>query len=89
MFTVDGDGNLDCIVKRDGPKNGEYYVIEENGVVEGLYGRYRAYDDGTDDGHDDEDVMLMVMMIMMGRMTVLVVVMIMMMVLMMVMTMKM
>lgn len=52
LFTVDGDGNLDCIVKRDDPKNGEYYVIEENGVVEGLYGRYRAYDDGTDDGQE-------------------------------------
>ena len=46
------DGELGCIVRRDDPKNGEYYVIDENGVIEGVYGKYRAFDDGTDDGQE-------------------------------------
>jgi len=58
LFTVGGDSNngydLDCIVHRDTPRNGEYYIISENGIVEGMFGKYRAYDDGnpSEDGQE-------------------------------------
>ena len=52
LFTVSYGGEngitLDCLVRRDTPKNGSQYIIE-NGVIEGTYGRYRALGDGTDD----------------------------------------
>lgn len=52
MWKDNNGSDLICIVKRDDPVNGEYYFINENGAVEGLYGKYRAYDDGTDDGQE-------------------------------------
>ena len=40
--------SLDCIIKRDNPKNGTEYVIEGN-AIEGTYGRYRVFGDVADD----------------------------------------
>lgn len=49
LFTVEfdgtGEGYLDCIVRKDTPINGEYYVINENGMVQGAFGTYRVYDE--------------------------------------------
>ena len=55
LFAVDIDStmghSLECIIKNDIPKNGTQYVIE-NGVIQGAYGRYNAYDDGNDSGDE-------------------------------------
>ena len=40
------------IVGKDVPKNGKYYTIDENGLVEGEFRSYRVYDD---DYYDSED----------------------------------
>lgn len=56
LFTVSNSAemgsDLTCLIKRDTPINGESFFINENGVIEGEYGKYRAYDDGTDDGQE-------------------------------------
>ena len=42
----DGMGSyFECLVRRDDPANGKCFTINEMGVIEGLYGKYRAYNE--------------------------------------------
>lgn len=42
----DGMGEyFECLVRRDTPINGECFTINEMGVIEGEYGKYRAYNE--------------------------------------------
>ena len=40
--------DMECIVKRDDPVNDEYFMIDENGAVQGTFRTYNAYDDGNE-----------------------------------------
>lgn len=44
--------DMDCIVKRDEPVNGEYFTINEIGLVEGQFRKYRVY---NDDEYEQDD----------------------------------
>ena len=46
LFAVSDGANgiyFECLVRRDEPINNKYFTINENGVIEGEYGRYMAY----------------------------------------------
>lgn len=42
--------DFECLIKKDVPINGKSYFINENGIIEGEFGKYNAYDDGTTEG---------------------------------------
>lgn len=42
LFMVSYDDELECIIKKDRPQNGSYYTINENGIIETAFGRYKA-----------------------------------------------
>lgn len=48
---------LTCVVYKDIPVNGEYFTINEQGLIEGEFRNYRVYDDGMDSStqYDLED----------------------------------
>ena len=51
LFTISNDNmgiDMTCIVKRDDPANGECFMIDENGSIQGAFRAYNAYDDGTE-----------------------------------------
>lgn len=54
LFAISPDnGDAVVIVRRDIPVNGEYFVINENGLIEGELSKYKVYDD---DYYGSEDL---------------------------------
>lgn len=55
-LTLNDDVNgydIECIVKRDDPVNGEFFIVNEDGLVEGQFRKYRIYND--EDYEEDEN----------------------------------
>ena len=46
---------INCIVLRDIPINGKSFFINENGIIEGEFRKYRAYPDGTEQKSPEEE----------------------------------
>jgi hypothetical protein len=47
------NGEIECIIKKDVPLNGDCYSLDDDGVIRGMYGIYRV--DGESVGADVED----------------------------------
>ena len=50
--------DLICVVYKDVPVNGDYFTINEQGLIEGEFRNYRVYDDSEyDDDQEDSNVL--------------------------------
>ena len=49
VFIDNGTYDFECIIKRDTPANGKYFVINNDGYIYGEFGKYYAYDEGDGD----------------------------------------
>lgn len=56
LFSISKEGNLNTVVARDIPVNGDFYYLNKNGYVEGEYRYYRVYEpEDYDDEEEDFD----------------------------------
>ena len=53
LFTFSDDKKLDCLIYKDKPINGESFILNERGLIEGEFRNYRVYDDSQYDDYND------------------------------------
>lgn len=52
LFGISSD-SLYSLIYKDIPQNGEYFEIDENGIINGLFQKYRILGDGNEDKEED------------------------------------
>ena len=54
LFAITEDEEVEVIIPKDKPENGSEYTIGQNGIINGTYRKYKAYEYAEYDNDDDD-----------------------------------